>query len=305
MHSSSPTLIQAHHTDSKNQKTVFALRQQLPTVSVSWMVLWMIVCQATFLSVTAIGMKDFIFITVLRRLLVSLLKFSFVFVGQKRVLNIAHHFMETGAVKKENQGGSRISFVGESVTNSIISYIQSFYVRSSHYMRNKSCRQYLAAELTVRKMWRLWKSQRLESKLPICSYQKYYHIFSQKFNIGFGTPAVDICSACVNFKNKIKGGQDVTENQTILKLHTLRAKKFCMFMEESRKSRDSLTVAFDMQQNQPLPHINIGETYYSRQLWFYNLAFVIHNSKRNQCRQNVRFYTWVGNRQWKGERQNC
>lgn len=158
MHLSSLTLTQAHHTDSENQKTVVTLVLRLPSVSESWMVIWSLYVKRRS-SFTAIGMNDFIFITVLRRLFVSVLKFSFVFIGRKRVLNIAHHFMATGAAKKENRGGSRNRLVNESITNSIISHTQSFYVRSSHYMHNKSCRQYLATELTVRKMRRLWKSQ--------------------------------------------------------------------------------------------------------------------------------------------------
>lgn len=213
--------------------------------------------------------------------------------------------MKTGAFPKEKRGGSRIRADDVTVTDSIISHISSFYVTESHYMRNKSLRQYLPCELNVKKMWRMWKLEREKANSRTCSFSKYHHVFSTKFNLGFGSPRVDICSTCVNFQNKIAAQVDIVENSNMLKLHRLRAKKFRMLMEQSRLQRDTLTVVFDMQQNKPLPHINIGETYYSRQLWLYNLGIVVHTHNRKQPPRNIRFYTWLETDSGKGSNEIC
>lgn len=150
-------------------------------------------------------------------------------------------------------------------------------------------------------MWRLWKAK----TGLCCSYSKYYDVFSQNFNLGFGKPRVDICLKCVELKNKIQNKIELEESRTALKLHRIRAKKFCAVLEESRRKRDTLTVVFDMQQNQPLPRINIGEAYYKRQLWLYNLAFVIHQRNRHQPKRAVRFYTWLESDSGKGSNEVC
>lgn len=55
----------------------------------------------------------------------------------------------------------------------------------------------------------------------------FYHIFNTKFNIGFGSPATDVCSMCCRLKNDIKSATDpVVKNNTITEypVHKLRAK---------------------------------------------------------------------------------
>jgi len=50
----------------------------------------------------------------------------------------------------------------------------------------------------------------------------------------------------------------------------------------------SLNISFDMMQNQPLPKVSITEAFYSRQVWLYNLTFVINSEKQNP---EIVFYT--------------
>lgn len=46
-----------------------------------------------------------------------------------------------------------------------------------------------------------------------------------------------------------------------------------------------------MQQNNPLPKLNVGEAYYVRQIWLYNLAIMNHDGTLDK--HNIFFYTWT------------
>lgn len=194
--------------------------------------------------------------------------------------------------RKENRGGPRVKQEQISVTRSIINHISKFKTVESHYGRGKSVRSYLPSTLNVRKMYLMWKREVANCGGKICSYQKYYTIFTHKFNLGFGSPRSDICSFCVTKKAEINRTGDVNEKQKLIteyRLHSLRAKKFYQIMKSDETS--VLKVVFDMQQNKPLPKLNVGEVYYARQIWFYNLAILIHDGTLNK--DNVWFYTWT------------
>lgn len=62
-----------------------------------------------------------------------------------------------------------------------------------------------------------------------------------------------------------------------------------------------MAVVFDLQQNHPLPKTSVGEAYYSRQLWLYNLGIVIHTGVQN--RKNVYLYSWLESETGKGSDQ--
>lgn len=78
------------------------------------------------------------------------------------------------------------------------------------------------------------------------------------------------------------GGPDVEEIRTKKRLHELRANKFFELLKRSGENRNTLCVAFDLQQNMPLPRSNVGEAYYKRQLWLYNFGILIHRVKKKK-----------------------
>jgi len=55
---------------------------------------------------------------------------------------------------------------------------------------------------------------------------------------------------------------------------------------------DIISVAFDMMQNQSLPKLSVTEVFYIRQVWLYNLTFVI-TSAEHQTIDNCFLYTWL------------
>lgn len=78
---------------------------------------------------------------------------------------------------------------------------------------------------------------------------------------------------------------------------------FYSLLKESRTRCDTVTVVFDMMQNQPLPKINVTEQYYCRQLWLYTLGIVIHTSNHQQKPHNVHLYTWTEIESGKGSNE--
>ena len=116
-------------------------------------------------------------------------------------------------------------------------------------------------------MWKLWKSKRQAQKQGVCS---------GKFNLGFGNPRQDTRSFCVSKVAEMRKRTCAAKQALIteLRLHKLRAKKFFQLLKHPLDA-ETITVSFDMQQNQPLPKLSIGEVFYGRQVWLYNLTVAV------------------------------
>lgn len=72
------------------------------------------------------------------------------------------------------------------------------------------------------------------------------------------------------------------------RVHTLRAKAF---FEKLREAQDGIKIiSFDCQKNLPLPKLPDQSTYYSRQLYYYNLTMVEGTSKNSLSPHNVFAY---------------
>lgn len=56
-------------------------------------------------------------------------------------------------------------------------------------------------------------------------------------------------------------------------------------------SEKSIKISFDMMQSQSLPKLSITETFYSRQIWSYNLSFVLNSELQNP--DSCFMYTWL------------
>ena len=77
-------------------------------------------------------------------------------------------------------------------------HIHSFPKYQSHYCRNDSPhRIYLSPELTIVKMYNLYKQQHVDDAVSEWVYRK---IFNECFNLTFGTPKTDTCKTCDQYK---------------------------------------------------------------------------------------------------------
>lgn len=80
--------------------------------------------------------------------------------------------------------------------------------QESHYGRLKSVRGYLPPELSVKKLWRKWKTDANSNGLKVCSYSKFFKLFNHRFNLAFGDPKTDICLFCEECKLTIQSATD-------------------------------------------------------------------------------------------------
>lgn len=184
-------------------------------------------------------------------------------ISRYRINHIAKNFFMTQEAPREKQGGSRTTANDDEVTKSIIDHIESFKCKKSHYIRKDTGRSYLHPELSIKKMYKLWKLER--HGMPKASYSKYYSVFVTKFNLAFCHPRQDVCSYCTEMKVKMKKRELSEENkqnlQRDLSVHKANAKKFFQLLHERKPG--TVSVSFDMMQNQPLPKHNVTDVFYS------------------------------------------
>lgn len=228
---------------------------------------------------------------------------SILSVNRRKVEKAAHDILQPDEEMTETRGGARISELKSDMNDKIAGHIKSFKCREKHYGRgNAPGRAYLANHLNVKKMWELFCAT---DEGKDCKYSTYYRIFMTKFNLGFGTSKSDVCSECIKLKHELKSNtkSDAEKNSiyTDLRLHKYRAKKF---YEELKTFPDgTLTINFDLMQNQPLPKTPIGEAFYARQIWYYIFAVVIHNERGSLNKDNVHFYRWVESEYGRGSNE--
>lgn len=222
---------------------------------------------------------------------------------RKRLNRVAVQFLKTGSPRTETRGGARKTERYAAIRQSIKNHIKQFPATSSHYARAKTGRQYLSSELNIHKMWTMWKERCAEDNLPTASLEMYRHVFKSCFNLSFRPPYTDRCSYCEVLKKRIAAKEDIEKTKVQFKLHKLRAKKFHQLMAESKKARGTLTLVFDLMQNQPLPKIGISEEFYARQLWVHNMGIVVHRKRQNK--NDVRLYTWLESEAGRGANEIC
>ncbi|GFO46738.1 vitamin B12-dependent ribonucleotide reductase [Plakobranchus ocellatus] len=155
------------------------------------------------------------------------------------------------------------------VGKTVIERIHSFSGRKSHYSLGAAQKLFLPEELTVAKMYCLFM-QTHPPEMEV-SYEKYRHIFTTQFNIGFGYPRKDTCTKCDELIEKIKYAQ--AENAQSLhaliteqELHQRKANTF--YWRKSAAKQDSQAdttteaVVFDFQKNLTTPNKPSNDIYF-------------------------------------------
>ncbi|XP_067681124.1 uncharacterized protein [Haliotis asinina] len=151
-------------------------------------------------------------------------------------------------------------------------HINSFPRVESHYCRASSRKEYLAQNLSLSTMYRLYREKcQLESRTAVLIHT-YRNIFNQEFNLTFHVPKKDRCDRCEEYNMKSKH-DDVDEE--------LRAEYLAHFQskvatkqerDRDREDREKLVVCFDLENVLSCPQANISSFFYRRKLSVYNLT---------------------------------
>lgn len=187
------------------------------------------------------------------------------------------------------RGGDRKSSNNVELGEAYISFIKKFKGVESHHCRTKSRRTYLPSELSIASMFRMFMEE--NSQFSHCKESYFRRIFNTKFNLSFSHPRSDMCSTCLEFKEKIKVEKDDATKAQIqmeLKVHEKRSKSFFDFLADTNLKVKILS--FDCGKNQPLPKVPDQSTYYSRQLYMYNCTIVVGHSHADLTKENVFSY---------------
>lgn len=206
--------------------------------------------------------------------------------SQRRVITIAKQ-VKSGTGIVENRGGDRKSHLFGSKRAAVVHFIGSLRGTESHYSRTKSQRIYLSSELNISKLFVMYNNKATDRLRVKRSF--FYHIFNTKFNLGFGSPATDVCTFCYRLKNFIKFEKEnnASRNAIIsqLRIHKLSAKQFNIELKNSPDN--SVSYCFDLQQIQMLPKLPIQEAFYASQLALYNFCIMDLQT------QTPDFYSWI------------
>lgn len=102
-------------------------------------------------------------------------------------------------------------------------HIASFPLQENHYSRNESTKQCLSPDLSIEKMWKLFKEKYPDTKVTLHCYRD---IFNTKFKLRFGVPRSDTCELCDSNFLKMKSVNDPDKLRQIeieSKIHHARA----------------------------------------------------------------------------------
>lgn len=219
-----------------------------------------------------------------------------------RVRGVLMRHQDTGLMAVERRGGDRKSMKNVGLKDAIISFIKKFKGVESHYCRSKSRRTYLPSELSIASMFKMFIEE--NAQFPHCKESYFRRIFNTKFNISFSHPRSDMCSTCIELKEKIKIEKDDSTKAQIqveLTIHEKRSKSFFTFLADNDPTVKILS--FDCGKNQPLPKVPDQSTYYSRQLYIYNYTIVVGHSHAELTKENVFSYVWTEDVHAKGSNE--
>lgn len=226
--------------------------------------------------------------------------FSILKISEFRVKRVCKRHLKTGAIPKENRGGDTKTAKFMSRRLSVIAFIQTFHLIDMHYCRSViKHRQYLPGELNINKMARMYNDQERDNLRVKPSY--FRKIFNTNFNIGFKSPATDLCSTCISLTEQIKYCKNEKSKKQLIakkRIHLLRAKAF--FHSLKTVVRRTKTLSYDCQKNQLLPKVEDQAAYRSRQIYQNNFGIVEGTSKSKLTTDNVFLYQWTENIRPKG-----
>ena len=197
-------------------------------------------------------------------------------------INYMCELVSKGSPGSDERGkhNTRPNRTPEEVKQHIRDFINTVPKYVSHYTRRHNPnRHYLSPELNEKKLYVIYVQFVTERAILPATFRTFREVFVCEFNMHFGHPKLDTCKTCDKLTIDIKHASDEDAQRRCeqeKELHLRKAEAAQTLMKNdflAVKSNNQIwTIAFDMQQAFPTPHIQTNVVFYSRQLWTYNLG---------------------------------
>lgn len=197
----------------------------------------------------------------------------------------------TGTISNDIRGNrSRKNIIPEQIKQSIRNHISEMPLVDSHYVRSRSSKQYLDAELSLPILYKLF-TEFMKEKYPdqeVATFRQYREIFITEFNIEFNKPKKDQCPKCDIFKNASVTDKSKLEYDFALHIANKEVVRTLKNMDKSRaKNSDSVvTAVYDLQKILNTPQSEVSIFYYKRKLATYNFTIFDMGKRTGYC------YVW-------------
>lgn len=172
----------------------------------------------------------------------------------------------------------------EAKHDEVRAHIASFPKYVSHYTRGKTESKYLSADLTLAKLYQLYRE---EADNPV-SQSYYTNVFYTEFNLRFKTPKKDTCLKCdvASTKMKSSSGAELEMYQewhtTHLELGESLQAQMKKDLAAAKTDTELEVLPYDMQKIFTLPRVPTSISYYKRQLNLYNFGIHIGSSGKGK-----------------------
>lgn len=167
-------------------------------------------------------------------------------------------------------------------------HIKSFPTVDSHYCRKNTSRKYLEKDLSIKKMYDLYKQKcQKEERTPV-KYWLYDKIFGNEFNIGFHHPKKDVCIFCDSYEKLSPEDKEIKRHEHEKHLERKQNAREQKAKDKMRSLTDKniQVINFDLQKVLVTPKLFVSDAYYSRKLATYNFTTYDLSSRNVDC------YVW-------------
>lgn len=164
----------------------------------------------------------------------------------------------------------------------VAEHINSFPRVQSHFRRSHSNKEYLEQNLSLQKMYDLYKVWCNEKNVKPVKFNMYRKVFKTDMNIAFSKPKNDRCELCEEYEVAQKNNN---VNNSLTEKHKLHVESKRATREERSRDRENKTpvLCFDLQNVISIPRANAGNMFYKRKLSVYNLTGHLSVPKRGYC----------------------
>lgn len=161
-------------------------------------------------------------------------------------------------------------------------HITSFPAIESHYCRASSKRIYLESQLSLNKMYDLYKESCKNNSSEPVKKSMYSKIFNEEYNIAFHVPKKDRCDVCEEWKILEKENRGSVELKEKYESHIKEKEAMRLERKKDRESQAPV-LCFDLENIITCPRAEISCFFYHSKLNVYNLTGHFSRNKQVYC----------------------